>query len=140
MVSAEDVLRRLKREGHKLTAGRKAIIEMFVRNPDERFSAKDVYDGMVAEHPHMSLDTVYRTLSLLEEHQVIEETQPSEGVAKYQLACVQSHHHHLICIACGKVSVLQSCPLSSCEMDLGGFLPVRHRFDVYGYCPACASV
>lgn len=133
------VLKALKDAGYKFTRNRAAIVNLFVAQPNDSFTVKDIYDAVVQEYCNISLDTIYRTLALLQEHEMIEPVGVSDGVSRYQLACEQHHHHHLICLKCGHTAVIRDCPVPRLEMNYGDFTPIRHRFDVYGYCAACAS-
>lgn len=137
MAMTDDILKALKQAGYKFTGKRKAIVDLFVEHASQHFSVRDVYDFVSQQHRNISLDTVYRTIALLEEHEVIEQVQVNDGVSKYQLACEHTHHHHLICIGCGQTTVLKDCPMPLLDMNYGDFRPLRHRFDIYGYCGAC---
>lgn len=51
--------------------------------------------------PTISLDTVYRTLAMLEESGMINRIQTSEGLARFESD--SGVHHHLICRKCQKI-------------------------------------
>jgi Fur family transcriptional regulator, zinc uptake regulator len=139
--SSEEILQRLKEAGYKFTGKRKAIVDLFVRNKDRYLTAKDVFEQVKASYPMMSFDTVYRTLALLQEHNVIEQLEFNEEAAKYRLMCPASHHHHhLICVRCGNTSVVEDCPMSQFPTKINGFSVINHRFEIYGYCSSCTEV
>jgi len=52
---------------------------------------------MKASFPQLSVDTVYRNLTLLHELDILEATELN-GERLYRMVCAgDDHHHHLIC-------------------------------------------
>src|SRR5699024_8257974 len=92
----------LKQKGYKYTDKREEMIQIFARQK-RYMSAKEVLDLMKEEFPNLSFDTIYRNLSLFSELGIIEETELS-GERKYRFQCSDAdpHHHHVICLGCGK--------------------------------------
>lgn len=133
----EDILGELKHSGYKFTGKRKEIVDVFVRHQDKYLTAKDVFTEVKQIYPSMSFDTVYRTLSLLAEKQAIEHLDFSVEGTKYRLTCVTKHHHHFLCIGCGRTSVLDECPLQLLEGKLDDFAILDHQFEIRGYCKGC---
>lgn len=134
--TTEGILDKLKSLGHKFTGKRKEIVDFFVAHQDHYFSAKDVYEYLQQIYPNVSYDTVYRTLALLGQCNVIEHMEFSDDAAKYRLLCDASHHHHLICLGCGRTCVMDTCPMDVIK-SIENFHVVGHRFEVYGYCLDC---
>jgi Fur family ferric uptake transcriptional regulator len=49
------------------------------------------------------------------------------------------HHHHLICLKCGKIIPLE-CPLKDYEEQISDqtkYNIFEHRLKLYGLCPDC---
>jgi Fur family zinc uptake transcriptional regulator len=137
--STEEILSKLKESGHKFTGKRQEIVELFVRSGNQYLTARDVYESVKQKYPNISMDTIYRTLTLLQELHVIEQMDHIDGVQKYRLTCQTHHHHHLICVVCGQTSVIEECPMSLLHVKLENFTVVNHRFEIYGYCTSCKN-
>jgi Fur family transcriptional regulator, ferric uptake regulator len=77
--------------------------------------------------------TVYRTLELLKEHDLLCEHHFGNRSAVYELR--DHHHDHLVCTTCGQI---QSMP---CQLvlptNINHFKPYHHHLAVYGQCSKC---
>lgn len=135
--STEEILQRLKTAGFKFTGKRREIVDLFVKNPDRYLSAKEVYELIQDKFPNVSVDTIYRTLALLVDQRVLETMEFTEDAARYRLTCHRQHHHHMVCLGCGRTFPLDDCPMDELSEKMNGFQVVSHRFEVYGYCRAC---
>lgn len=62
----------------------------------------EVYEGLVAEIPTLSKTTVYNTLKLLIDHQVVQEILIEEKEVHFDLAT--EDHGHFKCLQCGILS------------------------------------
>ncbi len=100
-----EIARRMERfekacrdRGIKLTHQR---IEIFreVAESDEHPDAETVYRGVRDRMPTVSLDTVYRTLWLLNDLGLIATLGPSQARARFDANL--NRHHHYICTECG---------------------------------------
>ncbi|WP_091741742.1 Fur family transcriptional regulator [Marininema mesophilum] len=137
-MNKEEALDRLKTKGFKYTGKREKMVEIFSKN-DRYLSAKEVLAGMQEEYPSLSVDTLYRNLSLLEELEIVEGTE-WEGERRYRMHCGgESHHHHFICRKCGKTKPLNQCPMNELLSDTEDFRITGHKFEIYGYCSRCET-
>lgn len=129
-------LDRLKEEGYKYTNKREEMIQLFVEN-NRYIRAKDVLDYMKGKYPSLSYDTIYRNLSLFTDLEILEETE-LEGEKHFRIKCSTSeHHHHFICLDCGKTAQISACPMERLNEQFEGFDITGHKFEVYGRCPEC---
>lgn len=135
-MNVDQALDLLKTEGYKYTGKREEMIRIFAK--EKRYmSAKDLLDLMKDEYPNLSFDTVYRNLSLFSDLGILEETELN-GERKYRFQCSEmSHHHHLICLRCGKTKHLKACPLDGMLGNPDDFTITGHKFEIYGYCNQC---
>ncbi len=137
MTTSESILKSVKEAGFKFTGTRRMIVELFVENSDKYVTAKDLYDELHEKSPRVSFDTIYRTLSLLLQLKVVEKMEFNDEATRYRITCKQGHHHHVVCIRCGSILLIEDCPMEFIKNVSPNFTVVNHRFEIYGYCYAC---
>ena len=134
-----DWTERLRRYSRKLTGPRQAILNV-LRQTRRPVSSQDIFAAL--PKGNCDLATVYRSMRLLTEAELVGRVDLGDGVARYQLLRegIPAHHHHLICTQCSEVLEVDEC--FSHELEEGvarrhGFTGVTHRLDFFGICPAC---
>lgn len=129
----------LREKGYKITPQRRAIVEaMFRRQPF--LTVQQVLIIVKKEYPDVSLDTIYRTLSLLVELGLVYEIHMQNGEGNLYEIAHKAHHHHLVCVECGKAECIDVCPIQwtdLTEIRKKGFEVTGHIFEIYGCCKAC---
>ena len=65
LINMDELKQRLQERQCKLTPQRKIILEVFLNNQDQHLSAEDVHTILRQELSEIGLATVYRTLELL---------------------------------------------------------------------------
>ena len=105
-------------------------------------SAQALLERVKMAYPCVSLDTIYRNLQTLMTTGLVAQIHlQSKGIALYEYQG-DRHHHHAVCLHCGKSFCVDSCPLPASlpapEADLH-FRIVSHAFEVYGYCTTCQT-
>ena len=128
---------RLVAAGGRRTPSRQAIIEVLLTS-DEQLTAEEIAERVQQKLPIVTLSTVYRTLSALEEIGVLDHTHLGHGRAVYHL--VESEHQHLFCERCGRVIELPPRKLDSFARMLSkdfGFELDRRHFAIGGLCSDC---
>lgn len=142
-MDANEVLNVLKEAGHRLTPQRRRIVEILL-DGGEPPTAREIYDRVREEYPNVSLDTVYRNLGLLTDVGLVHQINLKAGErARFEFAGSRDHHHHLICLHCGRFTCMDYCPLADdvtrqAEEEYG-FEIVHHAFELYGYCAECRA-
>jgi len=136
--SAIDVLRR---NGYKITPQREEILRAFAGGAGKApLSAEQIHREVVKKHPNVSLDTVYRNVNILHDLEILCRIHLRDGKSRYQLSR-GGHHHHLVCLNCGRSDVIEFCPLRSADQQMiareKNFQVIRHSFEIFGYCEAC---
>ncbi|MDV2683157.1 Fur family transcriptional regulator [Alkalihalophilus lindianensis] len=137
-MNIDQAMTALKDKGFKHTDKRADMLRLF--SDEKRYlSAKDVLEHLQDDYPGLSFDTIYRNLSLFAELEILEATE-LEGEKRYRFSCsTTEHHHHLICLECGKTKHIHSCPMDSLEAVYPDFEVTGHKFEIYGKCQECKA-
>lgn len=137
-MNVQSAMARLKEEGYKYTDKRRDMLQLF--SDESRYlAAKDVLEFMKPTYGGMSFDTIYRNLSVFTELGILEATE-LEGEKRFRFSCsVEDHHHHVICLDCGKTKHIHHCPMDNEPVKAPGFEVVGHKFEIYGYCEQCSA-
>ncbi len=134
----------LKDHGLKLTNQRIAVLEIFKEHSGVHLSVEEIYDFVKKDYPEIGLATVYRTVQLLSELELIDKLNLDDGYVRYEIGAMDGekshHHHHLICLCCGEVFAFGEDMLDSLEEHIDrtqGFKVVNHQVKLFGYCKNC---
>lgn len=94
----------LREQVDRWTLPRDVILDI-LSSSKGHLSAKEIYDALYSTHPGIGLTTVYRTLELFQRLGVVQKITTPDGQARYELKTEENkgHHHHLICLRCGKI-------------------------------------
>ena len=102
-MSCQEVFaKQLRERGYRLTPQREMVLS--VMHQIEGFAtAEEVYDRVQEISACVDLSTVYRTLDLLQEFQLVAAVDLGHGQRRYELLGTRDPHLHLACRSCGKV-------------------------------------
>jgi len=89
-----------RRRGLKLTHQRTEIFRELAGSLDHP-DAETIHQRVHRRIPAVSLDTVYRTLGVLERGGLVRKTEVHSGSARYDANT--DRHHHFLCTRCGRV-------------------------------------
>lgn len=132
--------RYLKEQGLPVTHQREAVAEVVFAST-EHLSVDDLERQLRARGDRIGKATIYRTLDLLVRSRLVEEHDFGEGFKRYEHRLSrQPVHEHLVCLECGTVLEFQSPEIQGVERRVQeeyGFVPARHRLEIYGLCKAC---
>ena len=78
-VGQEDFKKILKEKGLKVTRQRLVVLEVLAGNAEEHLTAEEIYDRVKADNPDIGLATVYRTVQLLLELELIDRISLDDG-------------------------------------------------------------
>lgn len=143
--SQEKFKEMLREKGLKVTNQRLLVLEVLANNCDRHMAAEDIYESVRAEYPEIGLATVYRTVQLLFEMQLVDKINLDDGRVRYEIGRLvdgeaKHHHHHLICRECGKVISFNDDLLEELEDQIEeklGFHVLDHELKFYGKCKEC---
>ena len=146
-ISQEKFKEMLKEKGLKVTSQRLLVLEVLADNRDKHMTVEDIYELVKEDNPDIGLATIYRTVQLLLEMQLVDRINLDDGCGRYEIgemsesdAKGKHHHHHLICKNCGKVLSFKDDLLEELERHIEeetGFHILDHELKFYGHCREC---
>ena len=149
-VSQEEFKEMLKKKGLKVTNQRLLVLEVLADHRDKHMTAEDIYELVKEDYPEIGLATIYRTVQLLREMQLVDRINLDDGCVRYEIGentygdtNGKHHHHHLICKACGKVVPFEEDLLDELERLVEqetGFCVSDHELKFYGQCQECLKM
>lgn len=137
-MSAVNVVERLDQAGARMTEPRRRLAEL-VDNQPGPFTAADLLVAAQGAGLAVGRATVFRTLALLDAQGVVERIDLPSGDHAY-VACARGHHHHAVCVECGRVTDLPEIEIGLDVEELSrrsGYEIESHRLELFGRCPAC---
>ena len=130
--SMTDLEQRCINAGLKMTGPRKTILKVLGESVDHP-SVEVVYERAKAIDASISIATVYRTLNMLDELDLVMRHEFNESFSRYETNT--EHHHHLIDLETGQVIEFQNAALEELKERIAremGFELVDHRLELYG--------
>lgn len=131
-MTLSDLEMQCARAGLKMTGQRKTILQVLVDSEDHP-SVEELYDRAKAADPSISMATVYRTMNLLVELEIVVKHEFNETFARYEVS--EEHHHHLIDIETGDVIEFQNDEMERLKEQIAeelGYELVDHNLELYG--------
>jgi len=128
------IVQRLEMQGHRLTGSRRRVLDALLAAP-AHFTVDDVLQLV----PDVGRATVFRTMKLLQDLNVVCRVLMEDGSLHYRLSA-RGHHHHLVCRSCGRVEDFANCDVSSLVQQLSSSTEYEiegHWLEIYGRCAAC---
>ncbi len=138
-LSQEDIRRRFKAQGLKVTPQRVAIYKALAETT-EHPTAEDLHLQVTRIHPMISPNTVYYTLSVLKEVGLVQEVNYWHDRARFDANVTP--HHHLICLQCRAIQDIHDKTLDRLHRWSGipsDFQVTGHRVEFHGYCAQCQT-
>jgi Fur family transcriptional regulator, ferric uptake regulator len=120
-------------KGLKMTEQRRVIARV-LSDASDHPDVESVYQRAVTIDPRISIATVYRTVRLFEEANILERHDFGDGRARYEEAPEQ-HHDHLIDVQSGKVIEFTNQQIEALQREVArqlGFELVGHRLELFG--------
>lgn len=120
-------------KGLRITDQRRTIAKVIAEATDHP-DVEEVYNRSFKKDPKISIATVYRTMRLFEENDIIEKHDFGDGRARYE-EVTESHHDHLIDIKSGEVIEFVNAEIEKLQEKVAkelGYQIVDHRLEIYG--------
>ena len=119
--------------GLRMTDQRR-IIAQVLSDADDHPDAEELYRRASNKDPNISLATVYRTVRLFADANIIETHDFRDGRARYETADAD-HHDHLIDVSSGEVIEFMDEEIEKLQHKIAeklGYELVDHRLELYG--------
>ncbi len=131
---ADTAATRLEAIGFRSTAPRRAVLQAIEVAPGP-FTVED----LLAEVPGVGRATVFRTIKLLQELEMMCRVPLEDGTSRYQVSD-GDHHHHLVCRTCGSLTEFSDPEIDARITEQArarGFALQGHSLELYGLCKTC---
>lgn len=118
--------------GMKMTEQRRVILKVLTASEDHP-SVETVHQRVKDVDSSISIATVYRTLHLLDEMNMVQRHDFNESYSRFEVNL--EHHHHLIDLESGDVVEFQNEELERLKQRIAaelGYELVDHRLELYG--------
>ena len=134
-----DLTGRLRKRSRKVTAPRRAILEILRCHPHP-LTNREILAALPTGR--CNLATIYRSMHLLEEMGMVKRFDFGDGVARFELVSEgeDGHHHHLVCVRCSQIVEIKDCFPRELEKEIAlrnGFKSITHKLEFFGVCPLC---
>jgi Fur family ferric uptake transcriptional regulator len=129
---SKELVKRCAEAGLKITGQRKTILQVLDEAADHP-SVESVYERAKEIDTSISIATVYRTLNMLDEMDLVIRHEFQEGYSRYELNW--DHHHHLVDLETGQVIEFQNEELEKLKIKIAadlGYDLIDHRLELYG--------
>lgn len=122
----------LRKAGIRVTRQRIALLGVLA-DADDHPDAVELHERAKVIEPSVSLATVYRTLSVLEEEGVVHRHAFEGGGARFETTH-EEHHDHILDVDTGEVIEFQSDKIEQLQEEIArelGYEVVHHRLELY---------
>ena len=126
----------LRQAGFKATPGRVALLELLVQESVPQTVAQ--LQQKLARP--LNEVTLYRALEALQKAGVVSRIDLGHGHAHFELVAGKAHHHHAVCVECGKVEDIMGCAALAVPPVSKKFKTIySHNVEFFGSCISCAK-
>ena len=137
----ESWLEQLQESGCRITSPRRAIVSILASS-DQALEAVEIFDQSRADHPRLGVVTVYRTLEMLEQLNLVQRVHQAEGCHLY-LRAPEGHEHILVCKNCRRTDYFSGDDLSELiesTSQKSGYRIEDHWLQFIGLCARCKKI
>jgi Fur family ferric uptake transcriptional regulator len=121
-------------KGLRMTGQRRVVAQVLSEASDHP-DVEQVYQRAIGLDSNISIATVYRTVRLFEEAQIIERHDFGDGRARFEETGIKHHHHHLIDLVTGEVIEFENAKLELIKKQIArelGYELFGDRLELYG--------
>ena len=134
---AEDIFRSFLKSGkNRITPERFEVLEAALEY-EGHFGADDLYVIMKNAHSRVSRATVYKTLELLAQCELLSKRNFGDNINRFESSFKRQVHDHLICVDCGKIIEFADPRIKQVPEEISeglGFNFESYSFNIFGRC------
>ena len=103
------------------------------------FDVDMILDHLQKRRFTVSRATIYNTLEILIDADVVIRHPLNGNTQQYELCCLSTNHTHLVCTQCGSIRKIssQEQPIDPSIMRKNRFMPAYYCIYIYGQCAKC---
>ena len=134
-----DFVNELRKRGNRITYAREVVCKILETSGHKHFTVDELHKLSLKKDKNIDLATVYRTLELLENINLIEHSHQVHGSGLYFVKDVYSNIH-IVCEACGEISDLDkqtSEKINRLIVNKSNFRELTNHFVYSGFCKNC---
>jgi Fur family ferric uptake transcriptional regulator len=128
-------IERVCREKGLRMTGQRRVVAQVLSEASDHPDVEQVYQRAIGLDSNISIATVYRTVRLFEEAQIIERHDFGDGRARFEESGIKHHHHHLIDLVTGEVIEFENAKLETIKKQIArdlGYELFGDRLELYG--------
>jgi len=134
---AAEILREfLKKGNNRITSERFEVMDSAL-DYEGHFGADDLYIIMKNRKSRVSRATVYKTLELLVQCDLLSKRNFGDNMTRYESSFKRQSHDHLICMDCGRIVEFTSSSLENIPKELTKTLDFNfenYSFNIFARC------
>lgn len=140
MSCQETLYRTLREKGMRVTPQREIVVSV-LHDVEDHETVEEIFRRVHARSAVMDISTVYRTLEMLGEMNMLDTMDGADGQRRYALHHAHDAHVHLVCSACGAAIEAGAGPVDVLAQTLResyGFILDDRHLTLSGHCAHCS--
>lgn len=136
-----DLKRILTRAGYTQSQDLLDILDGFLSS-EQHQTVKELRQTLRRQGLDFDLKTIKGALDTFCKYGFAQVKKFNDQEDRYEHHHLGQHHDHLICTRCGRIEEFLSQEIEQLQEQLAltnGFVPLRHRMDIYGLCSDCSQ-
>lgn len=143
MSTAPILIDQLRQQGFRITRLRRALLQVLTE-ASQPLSVQAMDERLTQQGVQVNKTTIYREIDFLEDQKLVHAVQFQEDLKRYELS--HDHHHHLVCVKCGKIEDIKIkdfedfFPALKQKLKTGQkFHLAHHSLELFGFCETCVE-